>query len=246
MNLVSIIMPYYKKRDFFLISLESILKQTFQNFEIIIIYDDTDSADLDYILEKKKIDKRIKVIKNNKNLGAGFSRNKGISISNGNYIAFLDCDDCWHSEKLEKQLNFMKDKKISFSFTSYEVINSKSEVIKYKKAQKKITFKKLLKDCSIGLSTVMLQKNLIDENCQFPNLKTKEDFVLWLKISKKTDLYGIDIPLVKWRKLDNSLSSNSFQKLVDGFKVYNKYMQFGFIKSFYLLFILSINFIIKT
>ena len=92
----------------------------------------------------------------------------------------------------------------------------------------------------------MLQKNLIDENCQFPNLKTKEDFVLWLKISKKTDLYGIDIPLVKWRKLDNSLSSNSFQKLVDGFKVYNKYMQFGFIKSFYLLFILSINFIIKT
>ncbi len=246
MNLVSIIMPYYKKRTFFLISLESILKQTFQNFEIIIIYDDSDIADLNYILEKQKIDKRIKVIKNNKNIGAGFSRNKGISISSGNYIAFLDCDDHWNPEKLEKQLNFMKDNKISFSFTSYEVINSKGDVVKYKKAQKKITFKKLLLDCNIGLSTVMLEKNLIDDNCQFPNLKTKEDFVLWLKISKKTDLYGIDIPLVKWRKLNNSLSSNSFQKLIDGFKVYNRYMKFNFIKSLYLLIILSINFIKKA
>ena len=246
MNLVSIIMPYYKKRDFFLISLESILKQTFQNFEIIIIYDDSDLFDLDYILEKQKIDKRITVIKNNKNIGAGFSRNKGISISNGKYIAFLDCDDCWHPEKLEKQLNFMKDNKISFSFTSYDVINSKGEIIKNKKAPKKIMFKNLLIDCNIGLSTVILEKRLINDSCQFPNLKTKEDFVLWLKISKKTDLYGIDVPLAKWRKLNNSLSSNFFQKLIDGFRVYNRYMKLSYIKSFYLLIILSINFIKKA
>ncbi len=246
MNMVSIIMPYYKKKIFFLLSLESVLNQTFQNFEIIIIYDDSDLFDLDYILEKQKIDKRITVIKNNKNLGAGFSRNKGISISNGKYIAFLDCDDCWHPEKLEKQLNFMKDNKISFSFTSYDVINSKGEIIKNKKAPKKITFKNLLIDCNIGLSTVILEKRLINDNCQFPNLKTKEDFVLWLKISKKTDLYGIDVPLAKWRKLNNSLSSNFFQKLIDGFRVYNKYMKLSSIKSFYLLIILSINFIKKA
>ena len=246
MNMVSIIMPYYKKRIFFLLSLESVLNQTFQNFEIIIIYDDSDMFDLDYILEKQKIDKRITVIKNNKNIGAGFSRNKGISISNGKYIAFLDCDDCWHPEKLEKQLNFMKDNKISFSFTSYDVINSKGEIIKNKKAPKKITFKNLLIDCNIGLSTVILEKKLINDNCQFPNLKTKEDFVLWLKISKKRDLYGIDVPLAKWRKLNNSLSSNFFQKLIDGFRVYNRYMKLSYIKSFYLLIILSINFIKKA
>ena len=246
MNMVSVIMPYYKKRIFFLLSLESVLNQTFQNFEIIIIYDDSDMFDLDYILEKQKIDKRITVIKNNKNIGAGFSRNKGISISNGKYIAFLDCDDCWHPEKLEKQLNFMKDNKISFSFTSYDVINSKGEIIKNKKAPKKITFKNLLIDCNIGLSTVILEKRLINDNCQFPNLKTKEDFVLWLKISKKRDLYGIDVPLAKWRKLNNSLSSNFFQKLIDGFRVYNRYMKLSYIKSFYLLIILSINFIKKA
>ena len=158
MNSVSIIMPYYKKRNFFLRSIESALNQTYKNFEIIIIYDDTDTSDLNYILDKQKIDKRIKVIKNKTNLGAGLSRNKGISIANGEYITFLDCDDCWHSEKLEKQLNFMINNKVSFSFTSYEVINSNGKTIKYKKAQKKITFKTLLVDCNIGLSTVMLKK----------------------------------------------------------------------------------------
>ena len=104
----------------------------------------------------------------------------------------------------------------------------------------------MLIDCNIGLSTVILEKRLINDNCQFPNLKTKEDFVLWLKISKKTDLYGIDVPLAKWRKLNNSLSSNFFQKLIDGFRVYNKYMKLSSIKSFYLLIILSINFIKKA
>jgi teichuronic acid biosynthesis glycosyltransferase TuaG len=180
-------MPYYRKKKFFLLSLESVLKQTYENFEIIIIYDDTDNSDLNYILDKQRMDKRIKVIQNKKNIGAGLSRNKGISVSNGDYIAFLDCDDCWHSEKLEKQFNFMRDNKVSFSFTSYEIVNSKGETIRHKKAQKKITFKSLLCDCNIGLSTVMLKKNLIDQDCQFPSLKTKEDGVLWLKISTKRD-----------------------------------------------------------
>ncbi len=239
-------MPYYKKKDFFLTSIDSVLNQTFQNFEIIIIYDDTNESDLGHILEKQKLDQRIKIIKNDKNLGAGLSRNKGISMSNGDYIAFLDCDDYWHQDKLEKQINFMKKNRISFSFTSYDVINYKNEIIKYKKAPSLIKFNDLLLDCNIGLSTVMLEKNIIDNDCQFPNLKTKEDFVLWLKIAKKTNLHGIDVPLTKWRKLNNSLSSSSFQKLIDGFNVYNRYMKFGLIKSLYLLIILTLNFFRKS
>ncbi len=239
-------MPYYKKKDFFLTSINSVLNQTFQNFEIIIIYDDTNESDLGHILEKQKLDQRIKIIKNDKNLGAGLSRNKGISMSNGDYIAFLDCDDYWHQDKLEKQINFMKKNRISFSFTSYDVINYKNEIIKYKKAPSLIKFNDLLLDCNIGLSTVMLEKNIIDNDCQFPNLKTKEDFVLWLKIAKKTNLHGIDVPLTKWRKLNNSLSSSSFQKLIDGFNVYNRYMKFGLIKSLYLLIILTLNFFRKS
>ena len=97
---------------FFETSLNSALNQTFQNLEIIIIYDDNNEFDLNYILEKQKLDQRIKIIKNNKNMGAGPSRNKGILASNGNYIAFLDCDDYWHHDKLQKQMHFMKDKNL--------------------------------------------------------------------------------------------------------------------------------------
>ena len=246
MDFVSIIMPYYKKKDFFITSLNSALNQKFQNFEIIIIYDDSNELELNYILEKKKLDKRIKIIKNEKNMGAGLSRNIGISEAIGNYIAFLDCDDHWHQDKLDKQIKFMKNNKISFSFTSYNIINSKDEIIKYKKAENKIKFNNLLLNCNIGLSTVILKKNLIDNYCKFPNLKTKEDFVLWLKISQKTDLYGLDIPLTNWRKLKDSLSASTFQKLIDGFRVYNSFMKFNLIKSFYYLTILSINFLKKN
>ena len=102
MSLVSIIMPYYKKKSFFLESINSAINQTYKNTEIIIIYDDTDLTDLKYIDEIKKLDSRIRVIKNDHNIGAGLSRNLGILNSRGSYIGFLDCDDLWVSKKIEK------------------------------------------------------------------------------------------------------------------------------------------------
>jgi len=239
-------MPYYKKKDFFLESIQSVLSQTYQNFEIIIIYDDPNIIDLKFILEIKKLDKRIKVIKNNKNLGVGISRNIGISYSDGFYLAFLDCDDIWYKDKLEVQINFMKNNKISFSYTSYDVINSKNIIINKKEVAEKITFNDLLRNCDIGLSTVIMNKNLISDSCKFPKLKTKEDFVLWLTLAKKMDLHGINLSLSKWRKLNNSLSSYKFQKIKDGFNVYKKYMKFSYLKSCLYLIILSINFLKKN
>ena len=246
MELISVIMPYYKKKDFFLESIQSVLSQTYQNFEIIIIYDDPNIIDLKFILEIKKLDKRIKVIKNNKNLGVGISRNIGISYSDGFYLAFLDCDDIWYKDKLEVQINFMKNNKISFSYTSYDVINSKNIIINKKEIVEKITFNDLLRNCDIGLSTVIMNKNLISDSCKFPKLKTKEDFVLWLTLAKKMDLHGINLSLSKWRKLNNSLSSYKFQKIKDGFNVYKKYMKFSYLKSCLYLIILSINFLKKN
>ena len=246
MDLVSVIIPFYKKKLFISDSVNSVLNQTYQNFELIIIYDDTETIDLEYILKIQSLDKRIKIVKNLKNMGAGLSRNIGISNSNGNYIAFLDADDIWFKNKLETQLNFMKNNNISISFTSYEIINNKKEILKLKKAPKLIDYKKLILNCDIGLSTVILKKELINDECKFPNLKTKEDFVLWLNIAKKTDIFGLDIPLTKWRKLRDSLSSNFIQKFFDGYKVYNKYMKFGYFKSFYYLIILSINYMKKN
>ena len=107
--------------------------------------------------------------------------------------------------------------------------------------KKKISYKDLLTDCEIGLSTVLLDKDSITENL-FPPLKTKEDFTAWLKITKKNiDAYNFPEYLVDWNYSKNSLSSNFIQKVYDGFKVYNIYMKFNLLKSFFYLCSLSLN-----
>ena len=105
----------------------------------------------------------------------------------------------------------------------------------------------ILKSCDIGLSTVVLEKKLIVESgIKFPNLVTKEDFVFWLKLfQNKHKFYALDKYMTNWTDLKNSLSSSTIQKLKDGFKVYNFYMKFNFIKSFYLLLCLSLNYLRK-
>ena len=119
MALVSVIIPYYKKINQISKTLNSVLAQTFQDFEIILIYDDTDIHDLTYIKESFSKNSKIKIVQNKKNYGAGISRNIGIKHSSGNFIAFLDADDIWYSDKLEKQVKFMRENKYDFSFTNY-------------------------------------------------------------------------------------------------------------------------------
>ena len=114
MPLVSIIMPYYKKELYIENTIHSILNQSHTNFEIILINDEVENKN--FIQTISNLDKRIKLIHNDKNLGAGPSRNKGIKLSNGEYIAFCDCDDLWKKNKLELQINFMKQLNLSFSF----------------------------------------------------------------------------------------------------------------------------------
>ena len=109
---VSVIMPYFDKKEFVEASIHSVLSQTFENFEIIIIYDDTSQEDFEFIKDLEKLDNRIKVLKNKNNIGAGRSRNKGIEFSRGEYLAFLDCDDLWLPNKLEEQVKWQKAHKV--------------------------------------------------------------------------------------------------------------------------------------
>lgn len=243
---VSIIMPYYKKREFVGIAIESVLSQTYQDFEIIIIYDDENLDDFEYIKTFENNDLRIKVIKNKSKVGAGLSRNIGIKDSSKKFIAFLDCDDVWKKNKLEEQIKFMNQNKIDFSFTAYDIIDYSNKKIGERHTKKILSFDDLIKSCDIGLSTVVLKRELINDDCKFASLPTKEDYVLWLNIAKKNiKLYGINDNLAKWRKLDNSLSSSTLQKLIDGYKVYNKYMNYNKIISIIYLLRLSLNYLIK-
>jgi teichuronic acid biosynthesis glycosyltransferase TuaG len=241
---VSIIIPYYKKRIFFHKTLKSALNQTYKNFEIIIIYDDTSKADLKYVRQIIGFNKKITLLINKKNLGAGYSRNKGIKYSRGKFIAFLDADDLWASKKLALQINFMKKNKISFSHTSYLIIDEKKNIIGKQIVKKYISYSDLLKSCNIGLSSVVMKKDILKKN-KFPNLKTKEDYVLWLNLAKNNKIYGFKKILSSWRKSKNSLSSSIFQKIFDAFIVYYKYENLNFFTSIFRVFILSNFYLFK-
>ena len=245
-DLVTIIIPYYKKKKFFKKTIKSVLRQTHKNFKIFLIYDDVDKSELPFVKFTLRKIKNVKIIFNKKNLGAGYSRNIGIKKSNSRLIAFLDSDDTWHKDKLKKQIKFMKMKKVDFSFTDYSIIDKNEKKIKIIKAPKIITYQNLLFSCDIGLSTVMINARLLKKE-KFPNLKTKEDYLLWIKLSKKKiKMLGINETLASWRKTNNSLSSSIIQKLKDAFLVYNYHLKFNFLKSLILVFLLSINSLTKN
>ena len=125
-------MPYYKKSKYIDETINSILNQSMQEFEIIIIDDELTESSLKVLTNLKKLDSRVKVFRNNKNLGAGQSRNNAINLCIGEYVAFCDCDDLWKPQKLEKQIQFMREFNLRFSFTSYEIINNQIFLVKFK------------------------------------------------------------------------------------------------------------------
>ena len=247
MDLVSVIIPYYKKRNFVKETLTSVVNQDYDNLEVLIIYDDINLNDFEFLQKITKSDSRIKIIKNDAKLGAGFSRNIGIDKSNGKYIAFLDADDIWSLDKLKSQISFMKQNNHKISHTSYYIIDDKKKIIGQRRARDLLSINDIIKSCDIGLSTVVLEKNIIVRNkIKFPNLKTKEDFVFWLMLLKKDyKFYAYDKYLTNWSDVKNSLSSSTVQKLNDGFKVYNQYMDFNIFKSLYYLLCLSFNYLKK-
>ena len=167
MRFVSVIMPYFKKKEYVERSILSVINQTYKNLELIIIYDDESMDDFKYISNICGKFKNIKIIKNTENLGAGESRNIGIKIATGDLIAFIDADDYWYEKKLEKQINFLQKNNYKFIFCNYikKSRNREKEIVCKKK---QLGYSNLLKSCDIGLSTVLIETNLIKKNF-FPN-----------------------------------------------------------------------------
>ena len=244
MDKISVIIPYHKKISFIKKSLNSVLNQTYQNKEIIIIFDDNNQEELKKIRLFIKNKKKIKLIINSKNLGAGLSRNKAAKVAEGKYLAFLDADDFWKNNKLSYQISIMKKLNIKISHTSYYIVNENNKIVERRKAKLSQTYNDLLNSCDIGLSSVIIEKKLFLKN-KFSSNKTKEDYAAWLKISKKIPIYGIKKYLLFWRKTKNSLSSNIYQKIIDAFDIYYNKEKFGLIKSIYSVIKLSCNFLVK-
>jgi teichuronic acid biosynthesis glycosyltransferase TuaG len=239
MMLVTVIMPFFKKKFFFKESYYSALNQNIKNLEIIVIYDDDDRSDIPYIRRVINNDKNTTLLINKKNLGAGISRNLAIKKAKGKYIAFLDCDDIWDKNKIKYQLNFMKSNNLDISYTSYSVIDKFGCQLYDVNIKNKMTYKDFLKSCDIGLSTVVMKKSIFD-NFKFNKIKTKEDYLLWLQLSKsKYKFIGIKKILCFWRCSEGSLSNNIIQKIKDSFRVYYKFEKQSFLKTIISIAVLS-------
>ncbi|MDC3126001.1 glycosyltransferase [Candidatus Pelagibacter sp.] len=244
--LISIIITYFRKKKFIKKTIKSILNQTYKNYELVFIYDDEDKTDLKFIKNTLIDVKKKKIIVNKKNQGVAKSRNIALKNCKGLYFAFIDADDIWKKSKLEKQLKFMKKNLIDFSFTSYSVINEQDKVLRVRKVFFDAEYFKLLKSNFIGLSTVMINRNLLSK-IQFPDLKTQEDYALWLKLTRTGyKLKHFNQVLSYWRDAKNSLSSNIIHKIRDAFKLYYIYEKKNIIFSIYSVLILSYNKIIKN
>lgn len=211
-DLVSIVMPSYNTAKFIEETINSVLNQTYKNWELIIV-DDYSIDNTDDIVSKFT-DDRIRYIKNEKNYGAAVSRNIALRKARGRWIAFLDSDDLWHKEKLERQIKFMKENNYSFSYTNYHQIDEESNCLNISvTGPKEISKYGMFRYCWVGCLTVMYDFNKVGI-IQIKNIRKNNDYAMWLKVAKKENCYLLDEDLASYRIRSGSISRHSNLELI--------------------------------
>lgn len=232
-GLVSIISPSYNCEKFIDKTIESVLAQTYKNWELIIV-DDCSSDNTDAVVARYN-DKRIKYLKNDENSGAAVSRNRALREAKGRWIAFLDSDDLWLPEKLEKQIHFMESNNYHFSYTNYEEINEEGEKLGVKVTGPKVITKTgMINYCWPGCLTVMYDAEFYGL-LQITDIKKNNDYAMWLKICRKADCYLFDEFLAEYRRgRTGSISTHSYWKLIDWhYKLWHDAEGFGVVHSWF-------------
>ena len=211
-ELVSIIMPSYNSDRYIGQSIKSVINQTYVNWELIIV-DDCSTDNTEKIVSEIK-DTRIIFLKNEKNSGAAIARNKAISVAKGRWIAFLDSDDLWLPEKLEKQINFMNKNGYIFSYTDYERIDEDDISLNiYCSGPEIVDKNKMYRYCYPGCLTVMYNREKIGL-IQINNIEKNNDYAMWLQVCKKADCYLLKEALSKYRVRRKSVSHDRLLKLI--------------------------------
>lgn len=213
-DLVSIITPTYNCGKYISETIESVINQSYKNWEMIIIDDCSTDNTKDVVEKYKKNYSNIiyKVLDNNS--GAAIARNTALKMAKGKYIAFLDSDDLWDSGKLEKQINFMKKNNYYFTYTNYEEIDENSNTLKkLVTGPKKINKAGMYNYCWPGCLTVMYDSEKVGL-VQIENLKKNNDYAIWLKVIRKANCYLLNENLAKYRIREGSISNHSILKLI--------------------------------
>ena len=234
-ELISIIVPVYNVEKFIRETMDSVMAQTCAHWELLLVEDGSSDGSVDAItdyMEAKK-DPRIRLIRQPFNQGAAKARNRGLQEAAGRYIAYLDSDDLWVPEKLERELAFMKEKDAAFAFTGYEFADENGMGTgKVVRVPETLTFKQALSNTTIFTTTVMFDTEKIPkELLKMPVIKS-EDTALWWKVLKQGyTAYGLDENLVKYRRAGRSLSSNKLEAVRRIWNLYRRVAGLGVIES---------------
>lgn len=211
-DLVSIIMPSYNTAPYIRDTIQSVLDQTYQNWELIIV-DDCSTDNTDEVIQPLLIDRRILYLKNDRNSGAAVSRNRALREAKGKWIAFLDSDDLWVPEKLEKQISFMEQNNYAFTYTDYMIQLNGTWLPYIYTGPSVVNRRKMYDYCYFSTITVMYEREKIGL-IQIENLRKNNDYAMWLQAIEKSNCYRLPECMSYYIKHEGSVSSGSKFKLI--------------------------------
>ena len=225
--LVSIVMPCFNNAESLSKAIESVLSQSFENYELLIVDDCSTDHSFELMEQASLNDPRIKVLSTSKNSGAGVARNLGITHATGRFIAFLDADDFWHSDKLAKQIVIFDMQNVPLVCSGYKISRQGYEVIKTKIPKEKISYADLLKSNCIGCLTTIYDTQLTGK-VYFPTLRKRQDYALWLHILKEHGhAFCVNEALATYNISNASLSSNKLEMVYWNYMMFRTYMNFS-------------------
>ncbi len=221
--LVSVITPAYNAERFIAEAIESVQKQTYEHWEMIIVDDQSKDRTVQIVKQYEELDDRIKLIQLEENSGSAVARNTAMDHAKGRYLAFLDSDDRWLRKKLEKQLAFMHQNDLAFTFTKYvRTKEDGQETNGISAAPVKVGYDDLMKHCVIGCLTVVLDRDKIGDE-RMVNIRTRQDYAFWLAITKKGFYaYGLPEVLAQYRLVADSISSNKLKAAKQNWYLYRQ------------------------
>ncbi|WP_213422569.1 glycosyltransferase family 2 protein [Bhargavaea massiliensis] len=233
-DLVSIVIPVYNSEKFILKAIDSALEQTYKQIEIIVVDDCSNDSSEQLLRNYAEIHKIVFYYRLQKNSGAAVARNKAIELAKGRYIAFLDSDDLWYPEKIDKQLKLMKQKKSAISYTAIEMIDENENLLKsQRKVLEKINYKFLLKNTMIATSTVVIDRTITGD-FKMPLIRSGQDYATWLLLMRDGLIaHGLNEVFVKYRKVSNSLSSNKIKNIKKVWKIQTEFEGINSVKASY-------------
>lgn len=242
----SIICPLFNSEQYIDQMIQSVLGQSYGQWELIIVDDCSTDSSIEQVTKFLSADKRIKLIQLESNSGAAVARNRAIEMAKGRYIAFLDSDDLWLPNKLEKQIAFMQQNQVAFSYSAYQQIDEQGNVLKVMTVPERVSYSDILKSNSIGCLTAIYDTEYFGK-VDMPLIRKRQDLGLWLKLLELTPYaYGLQENLAQYRVHSNSISANKLSAAKYQWQLYREVLGFNLFKSAYYFLHYAVKGFIKT